>query len=305
MTIRALVADPTAVLTMRLDDVAAPNPTASQAVIRVQHVSLNHGDLNDATSGRIPPGCVLGSDLAGVVVEAAADRSGPAVGVRVVGLAEGAFAERVAVDTLSLAEVPESIDLAVAAALPVAGLAALRSLQRCGSLLGKRVLITGASGGVGTFAVQLAAAAGAYVIASVGSRDRGEDLERLGARDVVIALEGVDEPVDAVIDSVGGRQLVRAWGLLATGGSLQSIGWTSSEPAVFEPYSTIGPAKSLTSYLTVGAAGADLASLLRLVGAGALSVQIGWRGALADFADATKALRARQIRGKAVLDVTS
>ncbi|HEY3716949.1 MAG TPA: zinc-binding dehydrogenase [Jatrophihabitantaceae bacterium] len=155
---------------------------------------------------------------------------------------------------------------------------------------------------MGSFAVQLAAAAGAHVVASVGSTSRGDDLGKLGAREVVVDLAGV-EPVDAVIDNVGGPHLVRAWDLLAPGGTLQSVGWTSGEPAIFAPYATIGPLKSLNSYLTTGDVGADLAALVRLVETGGLSVQVGWRGKLSDFADAAEGLRGRRIRGKAVMDV--
>jgi NADPH:quinone reductase-like Zn-dependent oxidoreductase len=138
-------------------------------------------------------------------------------------------------------------------------------------------LITGASGGVGRFAVRLASAAGAHVIASVGRPERGAGLAELGADEVVVGLESVDTPVDVVLDNVGGQQLVAAWQLLAPGGTLQSIGWTSGEPAVFPPYSTIGPPKSLTSFLNEGSVAADLTDLVRLVESGVLPVEIGWQ----------------------------
>lgn len=170
---RALVADPTHRTGMRESDVPEPSPTGRQLVIEVHHVSLNRGDLNDVASGRIPPGAVLGSDIAGVVSRAAAGGGGPGVGARVIALAVGGFARRVAVDVDSVALVPDQVGLSSAAGLPVAGVAALRSLRSFGSSLGKRVLVTGASGGVGTFAVQLAAVSGAYVIALVGSIARG------------------------------------------------------------------------------------------------------------------------------------
>jgi NADPH:quinone reductase len=292
---RALVVDPTAENSVRLADVA--DPVARDGVlVEVRHASLNRGDLNDARSGRVPPGAVLGSDVAGVVLWGGS----LAPGTRVVGLARGAFAERVVIPADSLAEVPAMVDLAQAAALPVAGVAALRALRAAGTLLGRRVLITGASGGVGRFAVRLAAMAGAYVIASVGSLGRGEGL---GADEVVVGLNGVGTPVDVVLDNVGGPQLVAAWHLLAEGGSLQSIGWSSGEPAIFPPYSTIGPAKSLTSFVTAGPIGADLADLVKLVASGQLAVDIGWRGPLVKFAEAAAALRAREVRGKAVLDL--
>lgn len=293
---RALVVDPSAPEAVRLTEVAEP-AARDGVLVEVRHASLNHGDLNDARSGRVPPGSVLGSDVAGVVLWGGS----LAPGTRVVGLASGAFAERVVIPADSIAEVPAMVDLAQAAALPVAGVAALRALRAAGALLGKRVLVTGASGGVGRFAVRLASIAGAYVIASVGSLDRGDGLD---ADEVVVGLEGIDSPVEVVLDNVGGPQLVAAWELLAPGGCVQSIGWTSGEPAVFPPYSTIGPAKSLTSFLNAGPVGAELVDLVRLVEAGELVVEIGWRGPLDRFADAAAALRARQVNGKAVLDVT-
>ena len=211
MSVQALIADPLAPAAVRLADVAEPVAGPGQVLVDVHHLSLNYGDLNDARSGRVPPGGVLGSDAAGVVVQAAAEGGGPAVGTRVVALTSGAFAERVAVEVSALAEVPQSVDLAEAAALPVAGIAALRA---GGLAQGKRVLVTGAAGGVGRFAVQLAAHAGAYVIASVGSLARGQDLAKAGADEVVVGLQGVHQPVDLVLDNVGGPQMVAAWELL-------------------------------------------------------------------------------------------
>jgi NADPH:quinone reductase len=303
MSVQALIADPEAPNAMRIAEVAEPTAGPTKAMIEVHHVSLNHGDLNDARSGRIPPGGVLGSDAAGVVFEAARDRSGPGVGARVVALAQGAFAERIAVEVDSVAEVPQSVDLSAAAALPVAGLAALRALRAAGPVLGRRVLITGASGGVGRFAVQLAARAGAHVIASVGSVARAQGLAERGAGEVVVGLDGIERPVHVVLDSVGGPSLVAAWGLLAPGGSLQSIGWTSGEPAVFPPYSTIGPPKSISSFLNQGDAAEELFTLLRLVADRSLSVEIGWHGPWKQFAEAVEMLRGRRVNGKAVLDV--
>ncbi|WP_207782027.1 zinc-binding dehydrogenase [Phytoactinopolyspora limicola] len=297
----ALVVDPAAPGSVRLTEIPEPVADGDDVLVEVWHAALNYGDLNDARSGRVPPGAVLGSDLAGVVLRSGP--SGPAPGTKVVALARGAFAEQVVVDVGSLAEVPASVDLAQAAALPVAGVAALRALRAGGAVLGRRVLITGASGGVGRFAVRLASIAGAYVIASVGRPERGAGLTELGADEVVVGLDDIDAPVDVVLDSVGGAQLVAAWQLLAPGGSLQSIGWTSGEPAVFPPYSTIGPPKSLTSFINDGLFGDELADLVRLVESGALPVELGWRGSLKRFADAAEALRGRRVNGKAVLDV--
>ena len=115
MSVQALIADPSAPAAVRLADVAEPVAGPGQVLVDVHHLSLNYGDLNDARSGRVPPGGVLGSDAAGVVVQAAAEGGGPAVGTRVVALTSGAFAERVAVEVSALAEVPQSVDLAEAA----------------------------------------------------------------------------------------------------------------------------------------------------------------------------------------------
>jgi NADPH:quinone reductase len=298
--IRALVVDPSAPFGVRLTEVPPP-ASSGQVVVDVHYASLNLGDLNDARSGRVPTGAVLGSDVSGVVVETGP--GGPPVGSRVVGLTSGAFASRVVVSPSSVAVVPDGVDLAHAAALPVAGLAALQSLRAAGVGPGKRVLVTGASGGVGRFAVRLASLAGATVIASVGSVARGAGLS---ADEVVVGLDGLTDPVDIVIDNVGGPRLVAVWGLLAPGGSIQSIGWSSGEPAVFQPYATVGPPKSLTSFLIdVSTSGADLAELVDHVATGRVRVDVGWQGDLSEFAQAAEALRGRQVTGKAVLSVRS
>jgi NADPH:quinone reductase len=303
MANQAWVADPDSSLTMRLCEIPDPQPASSEAVVKVAYFSLNHGDLNDATSGRIPPGGVLGTDIAGTVVVAAADGRGPAVGQRVAGFAAGGFARYVAVQGADLAVIPDGVEFADAATLPVAGLAALRALRACGSVLGQRVLITGAAGGVGWFAVQLAAAAGADVIASVGDRRHSIELLEVGAGSVVIGPDEVDEPVDVVLDNVGGHQLVAAWSKLAPGGRLQSIGWVSGDPAVLAPYATVGPPKQLSSFLNLGPAGDDLAILLRLLAAGRLRNRIEWRGPWSALAEPVAALRARRLKGKAVLAI--
>lgn len=306
MAVRAVVVDPGAPDGIRLGEVSEPKPGPRHLVIEAHHASLNRGDLNDVRSGRVPAGAVLGSDVAGVVVKAAKEGDGPAVGTRVVALTAGAFATRVAAEVDAVAIVPDGVDLAEAATLPVAGLAALQAL-RAGMLdapvKGARVLVTGASGGVGRFAVQLAAYGGAHVVAVVSDAARTDEITALGADEVVADVTQITEPVDLVLDSVGGRQLVAAWSLLVPGGSVQCIGWSSGEPATFPPYSTVGPARSLNSFLISGPVGPDLANLVRLLEEGSLAVNIAWRGPLARIGDAVAALRDRRISGKAVLDV--
>lgn len=303
MTMRALIVDPDAPTALRFGTVPEPDPAPGQLVLEVRHISLNRGEVTFAAQR--PAGTVHGYDAAGIVVRAAADGTGPSVGARVAALGTGAWAQRMAVDTTAVAEVPDGVDLADAAALPVAGVTALRAL-RTRPILGRRVLVTGAAGGVGRYAVQLAALGGAHVIASVGSAARTADLADLGARQVVIGLDGIDRPVDLILDTVGGPQLAAAWRLLAPGGDVQSIGWASGEPAVFEPYSLYspGPAKTISTFGDADGPGPDLAVLLGFVADGGLSPEIGWRGSWERFDEAIQALLERRVPGKAVLDVT-
>src|SRR5437667_9624071 len=161
----AVVVDPDAPGRLVIRSVPEPTPDRGEAVVRVRAISLNRGEVR--RSGMAAAGWRPGWDLAGEVERAAADGSGPRAGARVVGLlGEGAWAERVAVPTHALAELPDKVTFSQAATFPVAGLTALHALAKGGLLLGRRVLVTGASGGVGDFAVQLARRAGGPVTAS-------------------------------------------------------------------------------------------------------------------------------------------
>jgi NADPH:quinone reductase-like Zn-dependent oxidoreductase len=279
-----------------------PTPGPDQALIRVEAISLNHGEL-PALTGAVA-GTIPGWDAAGTVIQAAASGRGPAAGTRVVTRgASGGWAERRAVDVDELAIVPDDVDIAAASTLPVAAGTALRALRAVGGVLGRRVAITGASGGVGRFAVQLAHLAGAQVVAVVGSEARAAGLKELGADEVVVGIDALVEPVYAVLENVGGTTLTRAFSLLEVGGVLLSIGAASGEPSAFAPYSTVGPQRSLVSFTLGAALGADLAYLVGLLQAGRLDPQIGWRGSWIHAADASEALLARRVPGKAVLTV--
>jgi NADPH:quinone reductase-like Zn-dependent oxidoreductase len=294
---RALVVGPGA--EGRFADVAEPVPGPGQALVEVRHAAVNFSELR--RMGRLPEGTVLGYDAAGVVLRAAEDGTGPAEGARVAAFGPGAWAERAVFGTGSLAVVPGEVDLAVAAALPMTGLSALRSLRAAGPLLGARVLVTGASGSVGRLAVRLAVLAGAHVIASVGTR---RPIAWPEGVEVVVGLDGV-EPVDVVIEVVGGPALVTAWGLLKPGGSLQSIGWAAGQPAIFPPDSTfsLGPARTLNSFGDVTDPGPDLAFLLALLATGALPVEIGWHGSWERLTEAATAQLDRSTVGKIVLEI--
>jgi NADPH:quinone reductase-like Zn-dependent oxidoreductase len=242
-----------------------------------------------------------------VVVRAAADGSGPPVGARVVGFnGSGGWAQRRAVATENLAILPDSVDFGLAAALPVAGVTALQALRALGSVVGKRVLITGASGGVGRFAVQLAARAGAHVIAAVGSAARGEGLKELGAAEVVVGLADVTETVFGVLDNVGGQLLAEAFSLVGEGGSAQSIGMASGQPTTidFEAERQLSGPKRLEPFTVRAPFGPDLAYLVELLAAGEIDPQVGLRVSWDDVSEAAEALLDRRVAGKAVLEVT-
>lgn len=305
---RALVVDPGASGGLRLGEAPDPVPGPGQVLVEVRHTSLNAAELYFAQRGA--PGEVIGFDSAGVVVRAAADGRGPAAGSRVVGFGEtGGFGALRALDVSDAVVVPDGIDLGEAATLPVAAGTALRALEQAGPLLGRRVLVTGASGGVGGFAVQLAALGGAYVIGVAASDAGAQWVGELGVHEVVAGLDEVKEPVDVVIDTVGGAQLVSAYGLLAEGGTLQSVGWAAGREAVLPVGATLGSPtpKSIVSVYNGGGLTdrqAQLRRLLALVADGRLRVPVGWRGPWDRIADAVGALGNRSLRGKAVLDVT-
>lgn len=288
---------------LSLGTVPDPVATPSQALVGVAAVSLNFGEIafRSAQARHVP-----GWDAAGVIVREAADGSGPAVGTRVVTFGwSGAWAELRAVDTAELAVVPENLDLGLAAALPVAGVTALQAVRRLGQVKGRRVLVTGASGGVGRFAVQLAARAGAHVIASVGSPARAEGLRDLGAAEIVFGSGNVKGKVYGVLDHVGGQQLAEAFYRLEDDGVVQAVGRASREPTVidFELAGTRSQRGRIENFNVSTPMGDDLAHLVGLLAAGELSVQVGWRGPWEKAAQAAEALLSRRVAGKAVLDL--
>ncbi|WP_155373225.1 zinc-binding dehydrogenase [Catellatospora vulcania] len=301
---RALLADRSAPAGLRIGDAPDPVPTAQEALVEVKAIAFNYGDVSHVRD--LSDGAVSGWDAAGVVAAAAADGSGPPVGTRVVTFGPGpAWATLRAVPTGELAVLPDEVDFGAAAALPVAGITALSALRRLGPLLDRRVVITGAAGGVGRFAVQLGALAGAHVIAVAGRPERAKGLRELGAAEVVFSLDEITEPVHGALDNVGGPDLAALWELLAVDGAVISIGAASGEPTVFPAYSTIGRRRRLESFIgsVAGGNGPDLAYLVGLIAAGRLDPQIGWRGGWDRAAEAAEALLSRNVNGKAVLDV--
>ena len=161
--IRAVVVDPDAPGKLAIRPVELRDPDRDEVAGRVTAISLNRGETRRALQ-LAAPGWRPGWDFAGVVEREAADGSGPKSGARVVGiLPSGAWAERVNCRTPCRRGAARRVSDAQAATLPVAGLTALHALRQGGLLLGRKVLVDGASGGVGHLACQLAAAAGAQV----------------------------------------------------------------------------------------------------------------------------------------------
>ncbi|QSQ21393.1 zinc-binding dehydrogenase [Pyxidicoccus parkwayensis] len=234
---RAVVTEPTATPRLAVREVASPHPAPHQALIRVTAFSLNAGETRTAlaASTRYTPGW----DFAGVVEQAAADGSSPRAGTRVFGVVpQGAWAEYVAARAGHIAEIPEGVTDAQAAALPVAGVTALVCLEEAGSLLGRRVLITGAAGGVGRFACQLAALAGATVFAVSRRPELRRQLHEDGVQPagVFTTMEEAKAAgtYDVILDSVGGDTLGVALTALSFGGICVNCGNSAQQPTTFD-----------------------------------------------------------------------
>ncbi|TQM14609.1 zinc-binding dehydrogenase [Pseudonocardia kunmingensis] len=307
---RALLVDRSAPGGLHLGTTADPVPAPHQALVRVTATSLNAGEVRFGIANA-PDGAVLGWDAAGVVERAAADGTGPAAGTPVVTLApDGAWAELRAVDTGLIGTVPPGADLGAISTVPVAGASALRALHRLGPILGRRVLVTGATGGVGGYAVQLARLGGASVVATTGDPERhGESLRALGADEVRADPADLADQVDGIVDMVGGGQLVAAYERLAKGGTLVSVGHSTDGGENFPFGAFFGNEgrhdRSITAFYLLDCPdlAPDLGWLARAVAAGRLDPQISWRGGWDGAADAIAALLERRLHGKAVLDI--
>ncbi len=223
--------------TLRLEDVDRPDAGPGQVLVQVRAASVNAADWHvmrgDPKLARLqlgvrrPKAPVRGRDFAGEVAEAGAGVTHVGPGDEVfgeTGMADGAFAEYVRAPAGQVAPKPAGLTFEQAAALPLAGCTALQALRDVAHVQpGQRLLVNGASGGVGTFAVQIGKALGAHVTAVCSTRNV-ELVRSLGAEDVVdYTAEDVvsaRQPFDVILDLVGNRSLRELRGVLTERGTL-------------------------------------------------------------------------------------
>jgi NADPH:quinone reductase len=290
-----------------LEQVPEPEPAPDETLVVVEAYSVNRGELFLLDAPR--DGWRPGQDVAGHVERTAADGSGPPQGARVVAhVPSGGWAPLVAAPANALATLPDTVDAASASTLGVAGLTALRLLRTAGTVAGKRVLVTGASGGLGHFLVEMAAAQGALVTAVSSTPERGERLLALGAVHIVADAASTEGPFEVVFESVGGASLEAAVKRVAPHGTLIWLGQASREPATLDFFEVVGAAPYASivpfSYWRTGASDADeLATLVRLVAAGRLHPEIGLQADWRQTPDVLVALGERRVRGNAVLTI--
>lgn len=289
---------------LEVRDLPEPKVSPASVLIEVRAAGVNPVDWKlmagglDAIMPTMFP-VIPGWDVAGVVVAVGMDTPEFQVGDEVLAYARadvvggGTFAERVDVPVRAVAHKPASLTWERAGALPLAGGTALRSLDALGDLDGRTVLIHGAAGGVGGFAVQIAVARGARVIGTASERNH-EYVRSLGAEPVVygdglaervLALAG--GPVDAVADFVGG-QLDTTLAVLRDGGAHTSV----ADPSVVAHGGR---------HIWVRPDGADTARLAAMVDDGALRIEIAGTYSLDQVADAFRASASGHTRGKLVI----
>jgi NADPH:quinone reductase-like Zn-dependent oxidoreductase len=312
--IRAVVVDPAAPGKLAVRPVELRDPDRDEVAVRVTAISLNRGETRRALT-QAEPGWRPGWDFAGVVDAAAADGSGPKSGTRVVGiLPSGAWAERVNCRSHAVAALPEGVSDAQASTLPVAGLTALHALRQGGLLLGRKVLVDGASGGVGHLACQLASAAGGLVWGHVRRPEYREAVAAwCGGRVVLDRDLGAARPYGPywlIVDSLGGPALSAALGMLQPNGTCVTLGISDASTVTFESRNLFGTGGArlygLTLFhelMSVERASIGLGLLAELIAVKKLQPQIAVEAPWSEIGAIARRLIDRDFTGKAVLHV--
>lgn len=300
-----------------------PEPGAGEVLVQVVGASLNPLDwhvvrgepwLARLGAGfRRPKTGAVGTDLAGVVLAVGPGVAHLRPGDRVVGTAAHALAELAVARADRLTPIPDGVETLAAAGLPVAGVTALQALRLADAGQGARVLVVGASGGVGTFAVQLAAAQGA-VVTAVCSTSNVDLVRGLGATEVIDRtndqLDRLTGPFDAIVDCIGSLPLRRCKALLVRGGRYVVVGGPDGGRLV-GPLTHLARAK--ISFLIGGrrarpmlakVTSADLSELCSAVAAGTLRVVVDRVVPFESAPAGLEHLETRRARGKVLVAVT-
>jgi NADPH:quinone reductase-like Zn-dependent oxidoreductase len=290
---------------MKLVERPEPGPAINDVVVQVHASGWVGTELTWPStwvdrSGRDRAPSIPGHELAGVVTALGYGTTGLSVGQRVFGLTDwhrdGTLAEYVAVESRNLAPLPDDVDFAVGASLPISGLTAWQGLFVHGRLQdGQRVLAHGAAGAVGSMVTQLAREFGAYVIGTGRAADRQSALD-FGANEFIDldngTLEGIGE-VDLVFDVIGGDIQKRSAGLIRAGGTLVTV--------VGPPEAR--PDDGLAIDFVVEADRAQLNEIVQRVRDGRLRTNIG---NVASLDDAIAALNpTKRVKGKTIIQVRS
>ena len=308
---------------LHLAEIGRPAAGDGEVLLRVHAAGLDRGTwhlmagqpylIRLASGLRAPKNPVPGLDVAGTVVAAGADVTGFAVGEEAFGIGHGSFAESARARPGKLARKPASLTFARAAVVAVSWLTALQSLRDAGRLQpGQHVLITGASGGVGTYAVQLAKALGAQVT-GVCSTAKTDLVASIGA-DHVLDYSRDDfaagpQRYDLILDIGGNAALARLRHALTPAGTLVLAGgedggrWTGMSRQLRALSRSPFTRQRLTTLISRHRR-ADLETLAQLIEAGQLTPVIGKTYPLHQAPDAMRHLQAGHARGKLVLTVT-
>ncbi len=290
---------------LQFEEVPLPKPATGELLVRVQAAGVNPVDwkIRQGLLGRLPLPQIMGSDFAGVVETVSPDVTEFRLGDPVFGVVaedSGSYAEYALAPVSRVARKPVSLDEIHAAALPTASLTAWQALFDEANLEpGQKVLIHGAAGGVGSFAVQFAKWKGAQVIATASAQN-ADYLRELGADTVIdyhaTRFEDAVDNVDVILDTIGGETQERSWKVLKRGGVLVSI--------VQPPDDTKAAAHGVRSeFLISKPRGDQLARIADLVANGRVKVHVDMVLPLEEARRAHELSQSGHVRGKIVLGV--